>query len=278
MPEHHPVFAHFARKPAPLRMWGNPVFLSDSFLGTVSRAEFTAQTTREGPGAVGVAGLPAFNEEYFEWIDLLESVQAANEIYTFMELGAGYGRWSVRAAFAAGLERTRLVAVEAEPTHYQWMLQHCRDNGLGIAPCIIPTLVEAAISDTPGECLFLTGRPAEWYGQRIATLNEEGCFRVLAVTLPELLRPHQLVDLIDVDIQGQEYLVIRAGLDELNAKVKRLHIATHSVEIERDLRDLLLVQLWEPVWDYECGKTQETPFGPIEFLDGVQSWVNQRFL
>ena len=37
--------------------------------------------------------IPPIDEEYFEWVDLLESVRDARGAYTMMELGAGYGRW-----------------------------------------------------------------------------------------------------------------------------------------------------------------------------------------
>jgi hypothetical protein len=43
--------------------------------------------------------LPGFNEEYFEWIDIFESVKNAKNEFVMFELGAGFGRWIVRAAF-----------------------------------------------------------------------------------------------------------------------------------------------------------------------------------
>src|SRR5260370_35145422 len=67
------------------------------FLGTKMRHEFKAGFCR--PEAITVQDYyPAFDEEYFEWIDLLESVVAASGSYTMIDLGAGYGRWGVRAA------------------------------------------------------------------------------------------------------------------------------------------------------------------------------------
>ena len=80
---------------------------------------------------------PPFDDEYFEWIDLLEAVAGATNRFTMLELGAGFGRWTARAAAAAqqrNLEYT-LVAVEAEPTHFDWMLQNLQDNGLKLDDC-----------------------------------------------------------------------------------------------------------------------------------------------
>ena len=50
-----------------------------------------------------------------------------------IELGAGYGRWLVRAATALQQVKDlpfQLIGVEAEPQHFKWLLQHFKDNGL----------------------------------------------------------------------------------------------------------------------------------------------------
>jgi len=39
--------------------------------------------------------------EYFEWIDLLESIDHANRQFIMLEIGAGLGCWGARGAFAA---------------------------------------------------------------------------------------------------------------------------------------------------------------------------------
>ena len=64
----------------------------------------------EGPWQVSI---PPVDEEYFEWIDLLESVQAAGGSYTMLELGAGYGRWGVRAGLAARRKGFRMSTLSS---------------------------------------------------------------------------------------------------------------------------------------------------------------------
>jgi hypothetical protein len=121
------------------------------------------------------APYPQVDEDYFEWIDLLESVIAARGSYTMIELGAGMGRWSVRAALAARQFKPRmpfrLIAVEADPVHFDWLRWHFLDNGLDPKE---HRLINAAVSDTPGvvqPCIRgpIGGncdlRPNEWYGQ-----------------------------------------------------------------------------------------------------------------
>jgi FkbM family methyltransferase len=247
---------------------------------------------------------PPVDEEYFEWIDLLESVVSARKSYTMIELGAGYGRWAVRAAFAAQRYNQklpyRLIAVEAEPAHFEWMRLHFSDNRIDPGK---HSLIHGAVSDTPGEVSFYVGsgpdecRPAAWYGQsltqdyEVVTQIEEkrycefevqrlasgfASISVPAITLTSILADLRQVDLIDFDLQGHEGSVVRSAIHELNAKVKRLHIGTHSPEIEVGLRELLTCHRWRCLADYPSSSTSQTPWGTVPFQDGVQSWVNPR--
>ncbi len=192
-----------------------------------------------------VTKLPAFDEEYFQWIDLVEAVTQARGQFIMIELGAGYGRWLVNAGIA--LRKTsglpfRLIGVEAEPTHFQWMQEHFRDNEIEES-CY--ELIQAAIDaeDT-------------------------------AVSLNSILRPLDKVDLIDIDVQGTEFRVLASAVDQLNEKVCRVHIGTHGPEIEAELRALFQQVRWECKSDYPSGSKKDTLWGTIKFEDGVQSWVN----
>src|SRR5215471_15577178 len=127
--QHHPVFAHFEPFTGEV-----PAFRQVDFIGTLTRQEFSA-TLACHPVSIRFMDLwPFFNEEYFEWIDILESIIAARESYTMIDLGAGFGRWAVRAHYAARQYNRELpchlVAVEAEPTVFEWMGLHFQDNGI----------------------------------------------------------------------------------------------------------------------------------------------------
>jgi hypothetical protein len=97
-----------------------------------------------------------------------------------------------------------------------------------------------------------------------------------AVSLTSILNPHDLVDLIDSDVQGHEFVVFESAIDAVNAKVKRVHIGTHDEQVEAGLRDLFRSHGWKNVHDYPMGKTVETEYGPVRFDDGVQGWINPR--
>src|SRR5437660_1662339 len=92
----HPIF----REAIFSDVYGGP-FSPDlwfDFLGTANRLAWFTIGTME---AQSVAILPGLDEEYFEWCALLQSVRAARERYVMVELGAGFGRWGIRAAAAA---------------------------------------------------------------------------------------------------------------------------------------------------------------------------------
>ncbi len=222
--------------------------------------------------------LPAIDDEIFEWIDILETVKAARGHYRIIELGAGYGRWMVNAALAARQRSIpfHLIGVEAEPAHFAWMERYLRDNDIDPDQ---HTLVRAPVSGSLDVVRFYTGKPNKWYGQAItrdAAPQEEGLtiVEMQPVTLSAILAPLGIVDLIDMDVQGAEYEVLEAAQARLRDKVRRIHIGTHSAEIEANLFRLFSQLDWRNTVNYPCGQTSDTPYGRITFGDGVQTWIN----
>ena len=236
--------------------------------------------------------LPGLNEEYFEWIDVIQSIQRACNQYTIIELGAGYGRWLVRAVVVLRCLAPELpfslVAVEAEPTHMRFLHEHLTLNGITPGD---HWLIQAAVAGSPGEAKFIVGEPTSFYGQQIVASftgmpapctvrpgqKDHEVELVPAIDLASILERLDHVDLIDLDVQQAEHEVLGAGIDELDAKVSRLHIGTHAPQIEAALRELLGGRGWICINDYGCKKTRDTPYGPIEFGDGVQTWLNSHF-
>ena len=131
-----------------------------NFLGQFTRPAFNSDIVpSDGP----VAGkFPRIDqEEIFEWITLLEAVLEAKDTFTMAELGAGFGRWLVAGACAQRRPdlAIRLIGVEAEPTHFGWMKEHLRDNGIN--PDNHRLIQAAATSD---------GRPVHFtFGERVVT-------------------------------------------------------------------------------------------------------------
>lgn len=282
--KHHEVFDQF-------ECWKGHVRagFTANFLGVMTRASFVTLKTQNAESQFTTAEFPGFDEEYFEWIDLLEAVTTARGQFTMFELGAGYGRWLANAVAALrqvnNLPYT-LFGVEPEPTHFEWMREHLQMNGVDLRRC---WLIEAAVSRHDGAVFFYVGKPAEWYGQAIAprpspSARLRGLIRrtevrvkkARCISLNTLLRPLEHVDLIDLDVQGAELDVLENSKVELRAKVKKVHIGTHGAEIESGLRNLFEALGWEKVNDYPSGGQSGTPFGVVKFQDGVQTWINPR--
>lgn len=250
------------------------------------------------------AAEPPFDDNYLEWIDVLCAVDEARGKFVMVELGAGYGPWLIAAAVA--LRQIEgppclLIAVEAEPTRYAWITQHFRDNGIDPGP---HKFVRAAIvpEGSPEKAWFQVGDPRSTYGaslrpaatvptiithrwqgvwataQRLVKrlLGEPRPQKVVTISLSALLSGVDHVDLLDLDIQGAELAVLESAIDILNTKVRRIHIGTHSRDIESGLRILFEKHGWDKVFDYPTNSLSDTPYGKFEFHDGVQSWVNPR--
>jgi FkbM family methyltransferase len=268
---HHPVFSRFT-----------PTTYFYDFLGIKTRTCFL--DTSEGL-EINLLYPPPVNEEYFEWCDLLEAVIAADKSFTMIELGAGYGRWLVRAATALRQLKNipyRLIGVEAEPQHFQWLLQHLTDNGIDPNSHL---MINKAVNFNDGEVWFSVGEPEKHYGQNIVqsenyfnpSYPQQRAEKVPCLSLQSILKQHEFVDLIDLDIQGSEYHVLAVAIVEVCAKVKRIHIGTHGKAIEDNLRSLFSSLDWINVFDYSLGSTIETNLGTVTFGDGVQSWLNPSF-
>jgi len=269
--------------------------------------------TLPGCAPRGATG-PRLDEEYFEWIDLLLAIDryrssSSLRPFVFVELGAGFGRWIVNAVCALRQlnpgAHYLAIAVEAEPAHCQWLQRHFADNAI---PERRYRLFKAPIAGEEGMVPFhCGGNPATWYGQSVLTdqymtklrwnwlrqihanafINVPLLGRLLperrsvtelrAISLERALEGTDLVDIIDMDIQGMEADVIEASVKLLNAKVVRMHVETHSADVEKRIRARLGREGWIKEADFAFRTTSETPYGKVWFGGGVQSWVNPRY-
>lgn len=257
--------------------------------------------------------LPPVSEEYFEWIDVLSSVYNAKDSYTMIELGAGYGRWAVRSVLAArqhNIKKIHIGLVEAEPVHVSWLKTHLINNQITEKV----NIYECAVSDKDGYDHFFVGQPNDnlientaenWYGQSFPNncgepiqtnieqgnnnnLTYQGCpvipytsgYKAIGVEVRDIhniLTDFEDIDLLDLDVQGEEEKILKHSIAILSSKVKRIHIGTHNSEIEKNLRMLFKKAGWFCLNDYRCGYNEKTPFGEVFFQDGVQTWLNPKF-
>lgn len=304
MTTHHPIFKQFRPGDTPL-----PEDCASNYLGTILKADYyipgAKEVTRRRDSKDGL-DLPAFDSGYFEWVDVLQSAADASDSYCMVEMGAGFGRWTAIATMAArqrGIDDIRTYSVEAEPTHAQWMRRVFADNQMAADQ---HSIIEAAIGATRSTMPFFVVAcdtmgvegPRDWYGQALDPGRDEtpeprdgikyaghevkfykdgaGVIDIPVLPLEEVIGEQPVIDLIDMDIQGAEHDVIAASIDLLNTRVKRLHIGTHSRDIDGDLVKTLSAAGWDNVRIFPCLSTQETAYGTMTFQDGVQTWVNPR--
>jgi FkbM family methyltransferase len=242
---------------------------------------------------------PGPTSDYLDWQTVLEAAAAAGSAFHMIELGAGWGRWSVLAGLAArafGKKLGPLAAYEAEPTHYAWTRRHFADNGL---PPRRHRVVRAAVGGADGVGAFYVGRPQAWYGQALQPAGQATpwlarCWRrwrggdalttVPVVGLSTILADYDRVDLVHMDIQGAERDVAAGAIDALDAKVRLVHIATHSPDtaatgghdVEDPLRRLFSERGWQRRIDVPCRGQVEICGHDVRVNDGVQVWLNPR--
>jgi FkbM family methyltransferase len=269
-----------------------------NFLGGLTRDTFCAIRRDETVS-------PGVGEEFFEFMSILEAAKAAGDCFTFVELGAGFGRWSCVAAMAARrvAKDYRLYLVEAEPQHLEWIPMHMADNDINPGKY---TVMPYAVGETGTIPFFVQGpaelgatNPWEWYGQSVVDreqrayltqadglyfgrpLQKVGNFfsiDIEAKPLLDLIGHLAHIDLIDMDIQGAELSVIEQSIGFLNATTRRMHIETHSAAIEEGLRAILTLNGWRAIHDFpQATKGVMTPFGKADFIGGLIDCVNLRF-
>jgi hypothetical protein len=134
------------------------------FLGRLTDARFLAMwgidPAQAGGRVIATECPPVTSGEiFFEAVDWLAAAHEARGSYTMVTLGACYGVQAL-GAFRA-LQRihpmpAKLVAVEAEPENFSWMLKNFRDNGLDPDE---HWLINCALSDTNKPVLFPIGAP-----------------------------------------------------------------------------------------------------------------------
>lgn len=186
-------------------------------------------------------------------------VDVKREHVNMFELGAGWGRVCLNLAGVIDYrviplipKSYRCLAVEGEPTHYEWAQEHFETQGINA------TLIHAAVSDKNGTCRFLAhDSPDSQYGQAINPLtsprkipsiqNIRNIISGKTIKLPMYSVDHLAqaydfdhIDILQMDIQGAEdKAVIGASRSIENNLIDYILINVHTRELSDVLRRLL---------------------------------------
>lgn len=242
------------------------------------------------PMAGTVEGVPIpanWHADIAEWGAALRAVDLSGPRFTMIELGCGWGCWmnnTGAAARSTGRE-IHVIGIEGDQGHLKFAEEALDRNGFDRSQW---TLVSGIAAGTGGTALFPIQDTAggSWGLEPVFGADEEqtrdavesGRFEALPmVPLSEVVRDHDRIDLLHIDIQGGETGFVSDCLDVMNEKVAYVVIGTHSRQIEGELFDTLsdagwLLEMERPA---VLALTDE---GPVTTIDGLQGWRNRRLL
>lgn len=248
------------------------------------------------------ASYPALNDHIFEWHDLIAMLRNANEPrdgraarFNMLELGAGWAKWIVDAvglARRSGLPESAVhaVGVEAQPGHCDMARQHIATNSAtGSA-----TILCGAVAATDGEVEFPVdtesarrGHGKFGYGVQMVLDGKRwgDVTKIKAYGICTLLRlgtfGGEPVDFVSLDVQSYEHAILAPAAETmacLDTWVRMIHISLHRAE-ENDARvlaDTFIARLGWKLLRYLplLTKSQPTAFGPLDFTDGIITFIN----
>jgi len=185
-------------------------------------------------------------ESQVERLYFLNIVKEINkDCINMLELGAGRGDWCLSLAGVVDhkivpcqADRYRCLAVEAEPTHFEWTREHFERQ------CINGTAVHGAVGGHDGSCMFYAvADPADNYGQHIN--DEKGNLNVPCYSIATLCKKYgfEHIDILHMDIQGAEVDAIEGLLPHLDRlPIDYFMIGTHKTgEINERIIGMLSV-------------------------------------
>lgn len=294
---HHPIFGLFPPFAGPtergftldfLGAYTNASWFCDKTNGAYrlhypSRENLCHLSEQWEDSAIIQTEYPIIDEEYFEYIDVLDSVIQAKANFTMIEVGAGYGHWSVTAFKALSYLRRRhkvdvmdwhFIAIEPEPFHFSWTQKHFRRNGIDKSKS---TFLNCGLGED-GTWGYMTKNSPYRYGAAIHATEKANAYKFRLISLNTVLSSLDHCDLLDVDIQGAEARELSRAIDIIDNKVYKIHVGTHGAGAHKNVFDLFDGRGWINVNDIPRSPSyQHQLYGGIKMLDGVQTWINPKF-
>jgi FkbM family methyltransferase len=169
-----------------------------------------------------------FTPQYFDPQELELLEKRITDGFTFVDIGANVGWYSLFVASRAGAS-ARILALEPQPEIFDRLTYNIRLNPFGTVKA-----VACAVADKTGELtLFLDRRNRGESSVKIVGSSPSDTLRVPAVTLLDLLRREGFarVDAVKLDVEGAEDLILAPFFRDAPAS---LHPSLLVVEDGRD--------------------------------------------
>jgi FkbM family methyltransferase len=179
-----------------------------------------------------------FTPQTFDATELAILAGDIREGYTFIDIGANVGAYSLFVAARAG-SSARILAVEAQPEIFDRLTFNIRLNAF-------PTIkaLDCAVAEKAGDVtLFLDPNNSGESSLKVVSCSGAKPIRVAARTLLDLLEGegYERVDAIKLDVEGAEDLVLEPFLASAPARLfpRILIIENGTARWQSDLPQLL---------------------------------------
>lgn len=160
---------------------------------------------------------PATYEKLARDVFLQEYTPSAGDVV--VDVGAGVGGELNLFSRLVG-PSGHVFAIEADPDTFQWLQRRQELNDLSNV-----TLVQAAITDAPGEVLI----SSEGFHETHRLVSGGLGHRVSALTLDDFVAQHEIarIDLLKMNIEGAERLAL-PGMERSAESIRNLAISCHD--------------------------------------------------
>ncbi len=150
-----------------------------------------------------------FTPQYFDAVEREQLTSRLREGFTFIDIGANIGAYSLFVAARAG-RGARILAVEPQPEIFARLAFNIAQNPFGTVKA-----VACALADKPGELtLFIDPINRGESSVRILNSSAGTSVRVPAMTLLSLVEEegYDRIDAIKLDVEGAEDLILEPFL------------------------------------------------------------------
>src|SRR5919107_1225406 len=146
-----------------------------------------------------------FTPQYFDPEELAALESRMRNGFTFVEVGANVGAYSLFVAAKAG-PKARILAIEPQPDVFDRLTYNIRQNPFGTIKAIA-----CAVADKPGELtMFVHAKNRGESSVKIVGADEGETLQVPATTLLALVRQESFsrIDAIKLDVEGAEDIIL----------------------------------------------------------------------
>ena len=230
-----------------------------------------------------VEGLPIpanWHTDIAEIGSILRAVELSGDTFNIIELGCGWGAWlniAGKVAKDSG-KKIHLFGVEGDIEHLKMAEESLPMNGFVSDEY---TLIEGIAAAESGWALFPQQDTSSWGKQPIFDADEkdiegytqQGYSKMRKITMEQIIEEKtDRIDLLHIDIQGEEENLILNSLDFLNKHVAMIFIGTHSRTIEGNIIEFLSDNGW--ILEVERPAIIHVGNNIFTRVDGCELWRN----